>query len=189
MRRPLMTTAPDESSRTRKSAPGNSRLAASAALVALALPAPAFASGDLVLVPEIPMLITMVVLFVALIFPVDRLIFKPIFRALDERANRISGARERAARIDASADAVLAQYENSIREARAAAEASRKLSIAGARSEQVAMAARARAEAEALVEKARAELSVAIERARTDLRSSTRDLGRAAAQRILGRDL
>jgi F-type H+-transporting ATPase subunit b len=170
-------------------APGCSRLVAPAALIALTLPATAFASGDLVLVPEVPMLITMVVLFVALIFPVDRLIFKPIFRALDERANRISGARERAAHIDASANSVLAQYEDSIREARAAAEASRKQAIAGARSEQAAMAARARAEAETLVEKARGELSVAIERARTDLRSSTRDLGRAAAQRILGRDL
>jgi len=189
MRRHRLTTQPARYPSDGSWLSGGSRVVAATASITLALPTTAFASGDLVLIPEVPMLITMVVLFVALIFPTNLLIFKPIFRALDERANRISGARDRAEHIDAGADAVLAQYENSIREARGAAEATRKQSIAGARNEQVAMAARARAEAEVLIENARSELSAALDRARIEMRTSTQDLGRAVAQRILGREL
>jgi len=159
------------------------------ALTALAVPERAHAAGNLELIPEPPMLIAMVILFVALVFPVNALIFKPIFRALDERANRISGARQRADHIAADADAVLARYDESIREARAGAEASRKQAVTEARAEQAAMAAQARSDAEVLIEKARADLTEALEVARAELRAGTQELGRAAAQRILGREL
>ena len=158
-------------------------------LIALAAPERAYASDNLVLIPEPQMLIAMVILFVALVFPVNALIFKPIFRALDERANRISGARQRADHIAADADSVLARYDESIREARAGAEASRKQAITEARTEQAVMAAQARSDAEVLIEKARADLTEALEHARTELRAGTQELGRAAAQRILGREL
>jgi F-type H+-transporting ATPase subunit b len=158
-------------------------------LIALAAPEHAYASENLVLIPEPQMLIAMVILFVALVFPVNALIFKPIFRALDERANRISGARQRADHIAADADSVLARYDDSIRAARAGAEASRKQAITEARTEQAAMAVQARNDAEVLIEKARADLTEALEHARTELRAGTQELGRAAAQRILGREL
>lgn len=155
----------------------------------LAWPTAAMAAGDLVLIPELPMLVLLVVLFFLLIFPVNHLIFKPIFQALDERASRIAGARQRADHIAGEADAVLARYEESIREARTAAEASRKQLIVGARDEQASIAKTARGDAEALVEKARADLGAALEEARTALRATSHDLGKLAAERILGRTL
>jgi F-type H+-transporting ATPase subunit b len=153
------------------------------------LATPAHAAGDLVLIPELDMLGVMIALFVLLIFPVNALIFKPIFHALDERAGRISGARSRAKHIDAEATEVLDRYEGQIREARVEAEATRKEQIAGARSEQRSVAAGAREQAEARIEQARMELERSLEDARAGLRASSEELARTAAEQILGRAL
>ena len=68
---------------------------------------PALASDKLVLVPEPVILSTMIVAFVLLIFPLNQLIFKPIFRSLDERASRIDGARNRSSQLQLDVDGVL----------------------------------------------------------------------------------
>ncbi len=164
------------------------RVALSALLVLLAASS-AQAAGDLVLIPEIEMLTVMIGLFVVLIFPVNALIFKPIFHALDEREGRITGARTRARRIDEEASVVLERYEAQIREARQEAELGRKAQLASARGEQVSVAAAARAKAEAQIDQARSELQQSLEQARTGLRESSQDLARTAAAQILGRPL
>jgi F-type H+-transporting ATPase subunit b len=172
---------------SRRTASGAVLLAAALAIVSL--PSRALAAENLELVPDVTLLVILVAVFAALIAPVNALIFKPIFHALDERASRIEGARHRAEHIAAEADTVLARYEESIREARASAEASRKEMVGSARKEQASIAAAARGDAEALVEKARAELGGALAEARGSLRASAEELGRLAAERILGRPL
>lgn len=189
MRKDQMAADVEGRSRIRTASPESLLATTLLTLIVLVLPERAIASDNLVLIPELPMLVAMVILFILLVFPVNALIFKPIFRALDERTTRISGARERAEHIAADANAVLARYDEAIREARAGAEATRKQTITEARTEQVAMATRARSDAEALIEKARADLTEALDHARVELRAATQELGRAAAQRILGRDL
>jgi F-type H+-transporting ATPase subunit b len=126
---------------------------------------------------------------VVLIFPVNALIFKPIFHAIDERASRIEGARQRASHIDNEANLVLSRYEQSIRAARGEAEGTRKEQISDARGEQNQIAALARGEAEESIEQARRELAASVEEARQGLRASTEGLAREAAQKILGRAL
>jgi len=163
--------------------------AAAASWLLVSLPGSALASENLELVPQIPLLVPLVLGFFALIYPVNALIFRPIFHALDERATRIAGARQRAEHIAAEADHVLGRYESAIREARASAEAARKETVASARSEQASIAATARADAEVLVDKARTELAGALGQARSTLRNASQDLGRLAAERILGRPL
>ena len=79
---------------------------------------PARASGDLVLIPDPQLLVIMLVGFAILIFPLNVLLFKPVFAALDARANRIEGARKRSGQLDRDADSVLESYEAAIREAR-----------------------------------------------------------------------
>jgi F-type H+-transporting ATPase subunit b len=160
-----------------------------ALLVGVASPTAARAAENLELVPEVPMLVLLVAMFAALVFPLNALIFRPIFRALDERASRIEGARQRAEHIGLEADAVLAQYETSIREARAEAEAARKEMVTSARSEQASIASAARSEAEALVDKARRDLDGELGEARASLRTASEELGRLAAEQILGRSL
>jgi F-type H+-transporting ATPase subunit b len=159
-------------------------------LLALALLAsPSQASGTLVLMPHIPHTLLLLLLFAVLVLPVNALIFKPIFSALDERDSRIVGARQRADHIHQEATGVLQRYEAAIRGARGEAEAVRKEQIGAARDEQARIAGAARSEAESRVEQARRELDASLEDARQSLRASSQDLARTAAEQILGRTI
>ena len=166
-----------------------------------ALAAPALASDKLELVPDYALfgliggkpglgsLWIMLIGFVALILPLNALIFQPIFRALDARADRIKGARKRSAQLEREADRVLTGYENAIRVARAESEAARQVQLGHAREEQMTLTIQARSEAERDLLRARSELGNALEEARTSLRASAQDLAKAAAEQVLGRAL
>ena len=88
---------------------------ASGALAAALVPITAHAAGDLVLIPnwtrELPILIA---LFVLVIAPTNRLILKPLLRVLDEREERTTGMRARAARLEEEAREVLDRCEREI---------------------------------------------------------------------------
>ncbi len=150
---------------------------------------PAMASGSLELIPDPIILCVMIVGFVLLIFPLNELIFKPIFRSLDERAERIKGARERSEQLQREADAVLERYETALLETRAESEEARQAQLAAAREEQANLTAQAKTEAEGELERARTELGRSLEEARATIRSAAEDLARAAAEQVLGRTL
>lgn len=159
-----------------------------AGLALTATPASA-AGGGLELVPHVPTLVFLIALFVVLILPLDRLLFQPLFRVLEQREEKIDGAKRRADRLARDADEVLARYQAQIREAREDAERERKAEVAGALGEQAATTASAREQAEAEVERARREVGEALESARSGLRQGIDQLARDAAERILGRAL
>jgi len=131
----------------------------------------------------------MIVGFVLLVFPLNQLIFKPIFQSLDNRAERISGARNRSVDLQKQADAVLDRYESAIREARGESEQARQAGLLQAREEQATLTAEARAEAERELVSARAELVQSLEDARASLRSTAEELAGEAAEQVLGRAL
>ena len=161
---------------------------------------PASASDNLQLIPDFGLfnlfgesffgdLWIMIIGFVLLVFPLNELIFKPIFRSLDERAARISGARSRSIELQTQADEVLDRYETAIREARGESEQARQVGLLRAREEQLALTGEARSEAERELENARAELGRSLVDARASLRSSAEELAGAAAEQVLGRAL
>jgi len=169
------------------------RLAVATSLLLAA--APAFASEghggghSLVLFPEWTELVPLIVLFVLLIPLVNGLLFKPLFRILDAREERLDGARRRAARLDHEAAAVMERYRAAVSEVRAAADAERKETIETARRIQAGRLAAERAEAERHLEAARQELEGALTGARASLRQDVELLAQEAATRILGRSL
>ena len=162
-------------------------LSLAAAIATNLIAASAHAAGDLVLIPDPGLLLTMVIAFTLLIFPLNALLFKPIFRALDAREERIQGARERSVKLQQDADEVLGRYETAIREARSESETARQAKLEQAREEQTRLTTAAKASAEADLERARGELSQTIESARTSLRASADELARSAAETVLGR--
>ncbi|MEZ4332177.1 MAG: ATP synthase F0 subunit B [Myxococcota bacterium] len=131
----------------------------------------------------------MLIAFALLVFPLNALIFQPIFRALDARADRIQGARARSDLLQREADSILERYESAVRDARAGAESARQVEIARAREEQTALTAQAKQESERQLESARADLARSLETARASLRASAEDLARTAAEQVLGRAL
>ena len=173
------------------------------AVAALSIPfaSPVQAAEELVLIPDyqlfgvfgagegIGTLWVMLIAFVVLIFPLNALMFQPIFRALDERDERIQGARDRSAQLQSEADDVLDRYETAIRDARSQSESERQTALASARDEQTELTTQARGDAEQELERARGELNRSLDEARATLRASADDLATAAAEQILGRSL
>jgi F-type H+-transporting ATPase subunit b len=134
-------------------------------------------------------LIGLILFFIGLVVVTNALIFKPIFKALDERSSRVEGARQRAEEADLESDALLQRYEAAIHEARNEAETKRKNKLGHAREEQLGMAEVARGQAEAQVEAARETLAAALATAREGLKATSREIAQAVATRVIGRDL
>jgi F-type H+-transporting ATPase subunit b len=135
------------------------------------------------------MLIGLIAFFALLIAPVDRLLFQPLLRVLDERAQRIEGTRGRASRLVRQAEELLSRYERSVRETRDEAELQRKRALEAARAQGGARTSSARGEAEREIEAARGEILAALAGARAALRAEARELANEAAARVLGRPL
>ena len=89
----------------------------SVAVIALLIAAPAHAAGNLVLLPEAPKLVALLVFFVLLI-PLNKLIFRPLFGVIDERDSKIAGATRDAEQLVAKAEELTNEYRGKIRGAR-----------------------------------------------------------------------
>jgi F-type H+-transporting ATPase subunit b len=165
------------------------RWSAIAGLGAALAARPAWASGGIEIMPDWPLLGILLVAFALLTWPVNALIFRPLFRVLDERERRIEGARERAREVDAQAGAVLARYEEAVARARDEAAAERRTRLDATREEEKEAAAAAREAAEGQIDSARREIAEALREARAGLRPRAEALAREAAERILGRGL
>jgi F-type H+-transporting ATPase subunit b len=166
------------------------RSAAVALAVILVAQSAAAAGDNLVLVPRLlDRMLPLVALFCLLVIPVNQLIFKPLFRVLDERAERIQGTRQRAERLEREADEVLARYERSVQEVREESEAERRAHLDRARAEFQDNTGAARSEADLEIARARRALEESLESTRETLRAQARELAREAAARVLGRAL
>jgi len=150
----------------------------------------AASGGKLVLLPDFTTLLPlMILLFIALIIPVNTLLFKPIFRVLEDREEKISGTLKRAKRLGVDAETTLARYNAAIREVRDEVDAERKRNFSEARDRGTEKTNEARSAAEREVERARNEVQSALEEARATLRTEAEELAGQAAERILGRRL
>lgn len=150
---------------------------------------PAFASEGLSLLPTPFVLLPLLLLFAALVPILNACLFQPILRVLDEREQRIDGARRRAEDLTRQAERTLAQYETAVRAARASAEADRKETLAQAQRQHATAVADERKNAEELLDRTRSDIARALSSARDELQSQARELARDVAARVLGRAL
>lgn len=160
------------------------------ALASVAFAGDAMASGDeLVLLPHIPSVLALIAFFLLLIIPMNVLVFRPIFAALDAREARIAGTRARAAELGKQAEQALEEYEQAVRGAREEAEQGRRAALADARAGAQTQSQAARADAELELARASGEVETAFQAARSSLRSEAEALAREAATAVLGRNL
>ena len=165
-------------------------LAGAGALVfGLLAATPAQAAAGLTLFPQWGLLLILLVGFVVLVFPLNALIFKPLFRVLEERDERIAGARARAAQLESDAEELLGRYRKAIAEVREACERDRRSQLEVARGEQTALTDTARSEAESVLAAGRGDLENWLGDARETLRDDAEPLARMAAAQVLGRNL
>ncbi len=145
--------------------------------------------GSLQIYPDPGVLIVLLVAFLILVPVLRYVLFQPLLRVLDDREQRIDGARARAERVGQEAEASLARYESAVRAAAVDAERERKAAVEDAQRAHAASLGAARTDAEGVVERARREVAAALVEARGLLEAQARDLARDAAARVLGRSL
>lgn len=156
-------------------------------IVAL-LAAPASAqAADLNLIPDAFVVATNVVLFLLLIYPVNKLLVTPFLRVLDERAERTSGSLAQSERLRDEARATRAALEARLVDARARAVARRNEILAEGEVLERAELEAAREESERTVDAVRRAVQAELADARGTLETDARALAREVATRILGR--
>jgi F-type H+-transporting ATPase subunit b len=152
----------------------------------LAFPASARAA-DLNLIPDFVIVGTNVLLFLLLIYPVNKLLVSPFLRVLDERAERTSGALAESERLRDDARARRSELEARLSEARAQAVARRNEILAEGEVLERAELETARQDSERAIEGVRRSVQAELSEARTTLQDDARALAREVATRILGR--
>lgn len=165
------------------------RLGLGTALLVVLSPRVANATEGLNLIPDLGLLAALIAAFIALVYPLNLLLFKPIFAVLDARAEQIEGARQRAEQLKEQADESIARYREAVQDVRREAELVRRARLDDARREQAVITSDAREAAELNLSQMRMELAGAVDETRRALRDQVEDLARHAAERIVGRQL
>jgi len=143
--------------------------------------------GSLQIIPDPTRVIVLLVLFVILVPVLNATLFQPLLHVLDEREQRIAGARTRATELAQQTAGLLARHEDALRRAREAAHAEQQRVVEAARGEHQSTIGDARHAAEGEIAAARTEIQRAVETARTSLRAEAEPIARDIAARLLGR--
>lgn len=132
-------------------------------------------------------LIVVLVLFVIFVFLLNRLLFRPVGRVLDERGTLIEGATNEARAARRMYDSRLAEYEASIRQARAEGYHRAEQERAAALEARRRQIDEAKAQAHEQIEGAKQEIEQQVVRARTTLESESRQIAERISRTVLGR--
>lgn len=153
----------------------------------LAIPAFVLAEGERSIIQPDKTLLIIFVLFIVFVVVMNYLLFKPIGRILDERETLTDGAAAEARAAARQYQARLANYEETIRQARA--ESYRKLEQqrAVALEERRKLLEAARAETDAEIAKGKARIGAEATAARTTLEAEARQLAEQISRTVLGR--
>jgi F-type H+-transporting ATPase subunit b len=126
-------------------------------------------------------------LFIIFAFILNQILFKPIGKVLDERESQTEGAAAEARAAARQYQSRLANYEETIRQARA--ESYRKIEEQrkAALDERQQLIEAARAQADAEIAKGRQQIGKEAAAARTQLESEARQIAEQISRTILGR--
>jgi len=159
------------------------------AVCAVGLPTHALAAGEFNLNPDLRFVAANLIVFLLLIYPVNKLLIGPFIRVLGERQERSVGAQQRAVSIGDEARGLSSQLDSRLAEAREAAQARRAGILAEGREEESRLLGSAREGATETIEAMRASVQEELGTARATLEGGAAALAREAATRILGRSI
>jgi F-type H+-transporting ATPase subunit b len=128
-----------------------------------------------------------VVLFVILLLVLNRVLFQPYLRLLEEREQRTSGAQHDSSDLEREAGQLRVQYEEKISQARAAGYAAKEEVLRRAQLEREKVLAEAREDASQILERSRQELAAALARERQLANAEAAALATEMANKALGR--
>lgn len=158
------------------------------AVCAVALPTRALAA-DFNLNPDLRFVAGNLIVFLLLVYPVNKLLIGPFLRVLGERQERSEGAQQRVSSIGEEARGLSGEVDGRLAEAREAAQARRAEILAAGREEESRLLGSAREDATGTIEAMRASVQEELGTARATLEDGAAALAREAAAQILGRSI
>ena len=149
-----------------------------------------FSSINIIGIDIVPgLLVVQGLIFLLVLWFLDKILFKPIVKILQEREERTEGFLNQADQLGEKADETLAQYNEKFRQARKEAlELKRKLILEGAEKREVEIN-RARKEAQGFLEEMRRNIAEEAEQTKKTLHQQVDALGQIMAQKALGRSV
>jgi len=147
----------------------------------------AFAEGGGNIISPDGSLVVVLVLFIILVFSLNRLLFRPIGRVLDERQTFTEGATNEARAARRMYDARLADYEATIRHARAESYKRAEQERATALEARRKVIDEAKTQAHEQINQAKQEIEQQVVRARATLESEARQIAERISRTVLGR--
>ncbi len=147
----------------------------------------AFAEGGGDIISPDGSLVFVLVLFLILVFVLNRILFRPIGRVLDERQTLTEGAANQARAARHSYDARLADYEATIRQTRAESYKRSEQERAAAVEERRHLIDEAKLHAHEQIERAKQEIEQQVVLARAALESESRQIAERISRTVLGR--
>jgi len=147
----------------------------------------AFAEGGGNIISPDGSLVFVLVLFLILVFVLNRILFRPIGRVLDERQTLTEGAANEARAARRSYETRLAEYEATIRQARAESYKRSEQERAAAVEERRRLIDDAKHHAHEQIERAKQEIEQQVVQARAALESESRQIAERISRTVLGR--
>ena len=147
----------------------------------------AFAEGSGNIISPDGSLVFILVLFILFVFVMNRLLFRPISRVLDERQTLTEGATNEARAAVRRYQAKLTDYESAIRQARAASYKKLEQDRASAIEARRHLLEVAKQETGEKIEQAKSEIERQAEGARAALETESRQIAETISRAVLGR--
>jgi F-type H+-transporting ATPase subunit b len=147
----------------------------------------AFAEGGGDIISPDGSLVFVLFLFLILVFILNRILFRPVGRVLDERQTLTEGATNEARAARRTYDARLAEYEANIRQARAESYKRSEQERAAAVEERRHLIDEAKLHAHEQIEDAKREIEQQVVHARAALESESRQIAERISRTVLGR--
>lgn len=132
-------------------------------------------------------LVFVLVLFLIFVFVLNRILFRPISRVLDERQTLIEGSAREARAARQRYEAKLADYETTIRQTRAESYRRLEQERAAALEERRSLIDGAKQQAHEQIGHAKLEIGQQVAHARTALESEARQIAERISRTVLGR--
>ena len=130
-----------------------------------------------------------IVLFLILWAILDRVLFRPYLKLLDERERRTGGARAEIVDLQTQAERLRARYEEKISVADAEGRAAREAILTEGREQRDGIVGSAREEAARLLEAVRGEIARQMQHERQLAVAEASTVARDMARKILGREV
>lgn len=153
----------------------------------LAMTAIALAGGGENIIQPNGSLIVVLILFLIFAFVLNRLLFKPVSRVLDERESLTVGATAEARAATRQYQSQLADYEASIRQARAESYRQSEQQRAQALEQRQRLIEEAKQQAAEEIESAKTDIAGQAARARAALDADSRQIAEQISRTVLGR--